>query len=106
MLSLPAHRLSFSTDELHARSFSVRHRATLIAAAAAVLVVGLAGCGNSGDTAGASPGNSARAGPKLKVVATTTQVADFARNIGGDRIELTQLLKPNVDPHDYEASPA
>jgi zinc/manganese transport system substrate-binding protein/manganese/iron transport system substrate-binding protein len=84
----------------------VRHRATLIAAAAAVLVVGLAGCGNSGDTAGASPGNSARAGPKLKVVATTTQVADFARNIGGDRIELTQLLKPNVDPHDYEASPA
>jgi len=40
------------------------------------------------------------------VVATTTQVADFARNVGGTAITLTQLLKPNVDPHDYEASPA
>jgi zinc/manganese transport system substrate-binding protein/manganese/iron transport system substrate-binding protein len=40
------------------------------------------------------------------VVATTTQVADFSRNVGGDRIALTQILKPNVDPHDYETSPA
>jgi zinc/manganese transport system substrate-binding protein/manganese/iron transport system substrate-binding protein len=40
------------------------------------------------------------------VVATTTQVADFARNVGGDRVQVTQLIKPNVDPHDYEASPA
>jgi zinc/manganese transport system substrate-binding protein/manganese/iron transport system substrate-binding protein len=46
------------------------------------------------------------AGERLKVVATTTQVADFARNVGGDKIKLTQILKPNVDPHDYEPSPA
>ncbi|MCT9931891.1 metal ABC transporter substrate-binding protein [Planotetraspora sp. A-T 1434] len=42
----------------------------------------------------------------LKVVATTTQVADFARNIGGDKAVIHQILKPNVDPHDYEPSPA
>jgi ABC-type Zn uptake system ZnuABC Zn-binding protein ZnuA len=43
---------------------------------------------------------------RLTVVATTTQVADFARNIGGGRVQVTQILKPNVDPHDYEPSPA
>jgi zinc/manganese transport system substrate-binding protein/manganese/iron transport system substrate-binding protein len=42
----------------------------------------------------------------LRVVATTTQVADFARNIGGDRVQVTSLFKPNVDAHDYEPSPA
>jgi zinc/manganese transport system substrate-binding protein/manganese/iron transport system substrate-binding protein len=40
------------------------------------------------------------------VVATTTQVADFARNIGGDRVQVTSLFKPNLDAHDYEPSPA
>jgi ABC-type Zn uptake system ZnuABC Zn-binding protein ZnuA len=43
---------------------------------------------------------------RLRVVATTTQVADFARNIGGDKITVTQILRPGVDPHDYEPSPA
>ncbi|MFC0864068.1 metal ABC transporter substrate-binding protein [Sphaerimonospora cavernae] len=41
----------------------------------------------------------------LKVVATTTEVADFARNVGGDKVEVHQILKSNVDPHDYEPSP-
>lgn len=43
---------------------------------------------------------------RLRVVATTTQVADFARNVGGDKVTVTQILKPGVDPHDYEPSPA
>jgi ABC-type Zn uptake system ZnuABC Zn-binding protein ZnuA len=33
-------------------------------------------------------------------------VADFARNVGGDRVQVTSLLKPGVDAHDYEPSPA
>jgi zinc/manganese transport system substrate-binding protein/manganese/iron transport system substrate-binding protein len=45
-------------------------------------------------------------GQALRVVATTTQVADFARTIGGDRVQVTSLFKPNVDAHDYEPSPA
>ena len=40
------------------------------------------------------------------MVATTTQVADFATNVGGDRVRVTSLFKPNVDAHDYEPSPA
>ncbi|MEU6866243.1 metal ABC transporter substrate-binding protein [Streptomyces sp. NPDC046876] len=42
---------------------------------------------------------------KLKVVATTTQVADFVRVIGGDRVAVTQLVKPNASPHEYEPTP-
>jgi len=61
----------------------------------------LAGCGDDG-------GGSATtgSGQTLRVVATTTQVQDFARVIGGDQVQVTGILKPNVDAHDYEPSPA
>ncbi|WP_246236470.1 metal ABC transporter substrate-binding protein [Actinomadura chibensis] len=68
----------------------------------AVVLVAGTGCGGS-SSADNGDGGGAK---KVKVVATTTQVADFARNIGGDRVAVTQILKPNVDPHDYEPSPA
>ncbi|MFI7632013.1 metal ABC transporter substrate-binding protein [Microbispora rosea] len=68
---------------------------------AALLVLFAAGCGEG--NASSSPSDPAQ---PLKVVATTTQVADFARNVGGDRVSVHQLLRPNVDPHDYEPSPA
>jgi len=83
----------------------VRPRASLlIAAVMSASALGLAGCQAAGGP-GAPAGNPGP-GRVLRVVASTTQVADFARNVGGDRVQLTQLLKPNVDPHDYEASPA
>lgn len=40
------------------------------------------------------------------MVATTTQVADFSRVVGGERVEVRGLLGPNVDAHDFEPSPA
>jgi ABC-type Zn uptake system ZnuABC Zn-binding protein ZnuA len=40
------------------------------------------------------------------VVTTTTQLTDFARVIGGARVHVYGVLKANVDPHDYEATPA
>jgi zinc/manganese transport system substrate-binding protein/manganese/iron transport system substrate-binding protein len=33
-------------------------------------------------------------------------VADLAANVGGDRVRVTSLLRPGIDPHDYEPSPA
>jgi ABC-type Zn uptake system ZnuABC Zn-binding protein ZnuA len=68
------------------------------------LLVGTAvtACGDSDSSSQAAQG----AGDKLSVVATTTQVADFTRNIGGNKIAVSQILKPNVDAHDYEPSPA
>jgi ABC-type Zn uptake system ZnuABC Zn-binding protein ZnuA len=77
-----------------------KHLVTLAAVAAAIL---LAGCGSSGG-GGSSGGTSG--GGTLSVVATTTQVQDFTRVIGGDRIKLTGILKPGVDAHDFEPAPA
>ncbi|WP_421913569.1 zinc ABC transporter substrate-binding protein AztC [Mesorhizobium sp.] len=49
--------------------------------------------------------SSAFAGP-LKVVASFTVIADFARNVGGDRIKVTTIVGPDGDAHVYEPSPA
>ena len=38
-------------------------------------------------------------GPPLQVVASTTFVADWARIVGGDRVEVYGLLAPGGDPH-------
>jgi len=43
---------------------------------------------------------------KLNVVATTPDFAAIAREIGGDKIELTTLAKPTEDPHFVDAKPS
>jgi ABC-type Zn uptake system ZnuABC Zn-binding protein ZnuA len=52
---------------------------------------------------GDSAGSSASGAP-LQVVATTTVLTDFAKVIGGDRVGVYGVMKPNVDAHDYEPS--
>jgi len=42
----------------------------------------------------------------IKVVATTGQVADILKNLGGEHLEVTGLMGPGVDPHLYNAAPA
>ena len=39
------------------------------------------------------------AGERIPVVATTGMVADLVRNIGGERVAVTALMGPGVDPH-------
>jgi len=41
---------------------------------------------------------------QINVAATTTHIQDFLKNVGGDRLVVSGILKPNVDPHDYETS--
>jgi ABC-type Zn uptake system ZnuABC Zn-binding protein ZnuA len=68
------------------------------ALAAAILV---AGCGSD------IKANSAPDGTRvLEVVSTTTQVTDFVRVIGGAAVKVHAVLTANVDPHDYEPTPA
>ncbi len=71
----------------------MRQAITLLSIFIAALVVACSG--GSKDTSG-----------KLNVVATTTQIGDFARNVGGDRIALDVLIKPNQDAHDFEPQPS
>ena len=66
-------------------------------AALAVGALALAGCSATG-TADESDGPN--------VVATTTQVADFTRELAGEQVELTQLVSPNQSAHDFDPSAA
>ncbi len=43
---------------------------------------------------------------RLPVVASILPLGDFARNIGGDRVDLTIMVPPGVSPHTYEPTPA
>jgi zinc/manganese transport system substrate-binding protein len=49
---------------------------------------------------------SAASAEGLKVVASFSIIGDFARNVGGDRIDLTTLVGPDGDAHVYEPKPA
>ncbi len=40
----------------------------------------------------------------VNVVTTTGMIADIARNVGGERVQVTALMGPGVDPHLYKAS--
>jgi ABC-type Zn uptake system ZnuABC Zn-binding protein ZnuA len=42
---------------------------------------------------------------RLRVVTTIGVLADWARQVGGDRVEVTSLLSGNESPHTYEAKP-
>jgi zinc/manganese transport system substrate-binding protein/manganese/iron transport system substrate-binding protein len=64
----------------------------------------LAACAALAVAPGCSDGDAAGAG-SVRVVATTGQAADFARQVGGGRVAVTGLLPPNADPHDYEVRP-
>lgn len=75
-------------------------RAPLAALVAGALVLGLSGC------AGQPPAQALKG--DLSVVATTTQVADFVRNIVGETpgVAVTQLIQPNQSAHSYDPSAA
>ena len=51
-------------------------------------------------------GDDSGSGGERTVVATTTQVADLVRQVGGARISVDGMLRPGGDPHDYEPRPS
>jgi ABC-type Zn uptake system ZnuABC Zn-binding protein ZnuA/ABC-type Mn2+/Zn2+ transport system permease subunit len=73
----------------------LRPRALAVAGAAVVLALAATGCARS-----------SASGPGLDVVATTTQIGDWARIVGGPQVDVHQLLQPNTDPHEYEPRPS
>jgi ABC-type Zn uptake system ZnuABC Zn-binding protein ZnuA len=66
----------------------------LVATVAAALL--LAACRASGD---APPSD------RMQVVTSNVLLADFARQVGGDRIEVTSLIPPGVDLHSFQTTP-
>jgi zinc transport system substrate-binding protein len=69
----------------------------VVAGAAALAVLTLAGCG--GSSANGSGGG------KLDVVASFYPLEFIARTVGGDAVHVTTLTAPGVEPHDLELTP-
>jgi manganese/zinc/iron transport system substrate-binding protein len=65
-------------------------------AAAGLLAAGVSGCNSvtGGDLATR----------KIRVTTTIGMIADAVKNVGGERVEVTALMGPGVDPHLYKAS--
>ncbi len=77
------------TEPQHRRTSLPGSRAWKITAAAAFFTLGL----------------SPLFAGKIKVVTTTTDLADLARSVGGDKVEVTGLLSGSQDPHYMEPRP-
>jgi ABC-type Zn uptake system ZnuABC Zn-binding protein ZnuA/ABC-type Mn2+/Zn2+ transport system permease subunit len=81
-----------------AKTLARASRAAVPAAAAAAIAIALlaSGCGKTGPDSGG----------RLEVVATTTVIGDWVREVGGDAVAVDQILEPNTDPHEYEPRPS
>ncbi|WP_216323679.1 metal ABC transporter solute-binding protein, Zn/Mn family [Deinococcus aestuarii] len=64
---------------------------------AALLAVALTACATT-------PGEGEAADGRVHVVTTVNMITDLASQIGGDRVRVTGLMGPGVDPHLYKAS--
>lgn len=62
----------------------------------------LTGCSAVRQEAGPAPDG----GERVRVAATIFPPCDFVRQIGGEYVDVVQLLKPGMEPHSYEPSPA
>lgn len=72
---------------------------SLIALAIAYGLISMILSGCAGQPGGADSSNG-----KLKVIATTTMLADLAKEIGGEHVDASGLMGPGIDPHLYQAS--
>jgi zinc transport system substrate-binding protein len=63
--------------------------------AVVIVAMGLTGCGtqvNSGQSVSS----------KVKVITTIYPVYEFTQRVGGDKVEVTMLVPPGAEPHDWE----
>ena len=79
------------------RSLRQHALSTAITVMSVALASGLSACGS---------GSAMVGGGSPVVVATTTQVGDFARAVAGRRAGVRQILSANSDPHAYEPRPS
>lgn len=75
----------------------------------ALAVVGLAtalaaGCGGS-DSGGAAEGSEG-SGDTVRVTATLPFIADMTREVGGERVEVSSIVRPGDEVHTFQPSPS
>ena len=67
------------------------------------IAIGLVGAACGG---GPIPAPALSPTARVKVVTTTTILADFVRNVGGDRVEVRSIVPPGTDVHSFQTTPA
>jgi zinc transport system substrate-binding protein len=75
-------------------------RRSFFAVVTALALATLAGCGNAGGTASGTTSDG-----KLDVVASFYPLQYVAEQVGGDRVHVSTLTAPGVEPHDLELTP-
>lgn len=89
----------FRLLDIRCKSFAVQWLCLLVCSIAF-------GCSAKQDGSGAAPPAGKKGTGPIAVVCTTGMVADLVREIGGDHVQVVQLMGEGVDPHIYKASPA
>ncbi len=86
-------------------AFTFRRTCSLAVAVALLVSVG---CSTGETPGGAEPfrgeGRTFQGDGPIEVVATVGMVAELARNVGGDRVAVTQIMGSGVDPHLYRVT--
>ena len=77
-------------------------RLSIMLTLASITTLSMAAC--SGEETTSSDGGAA-SGQPLEIVTTTDFLADWARNIGGDSVNVFSLLPTGADPHSFEPGP-
>lgn len=67
---------------------------------ASITLVLLTGCGKENNDSGGKASDET-----LKVVTSFTIIQDIAREIGGDNLDIHNLVPTGTDPHEYEPLP-
>lgn len=70
-----------------------------------MLVATLCACSNNENSVSKTQSGSGDSDGKISVVTTIFPPYDFARQVGGDNVDLTMLLKPGTESHNYDPTP-
>ncbi|MEG0874189.1 MAG: metal ABC transporter substrate-binding protein [Clostridiales bacterium] len=70
-----------------------------------VLALGLVACGSEKNKTAQDDQNSANQNHKLTAIATLFPQYDFAKIVGGDKVNVEKLLPNGVESHSYEPTP-
>ena len=62
-----------------------------------MLTIVFSGCQHDGSKQG-----TATTTQKVKVIATVYPVYEFAKQVGGDKVDIELLVPPGAEPHDWE----
>jgi zinc transport system substrate-binding protein len=55
---------------------------------------------------GCGPAEKKSAGDRLRVVVSILPQVEFAEKVGGDRVEVSCMIPPGAEPHEYEPKPS